>query len=211
MENEAAMTSEELQDFVTKEMKAGTSRGVISQKLVQRGLESGEAARIVESLHEHIRQALKEEDLAASHLLPALGAGALAALVGGLLWALIVAITEYEIGYLAWGIGLLSGFAVMFAARGRKGLPLQVIAVVSSIAGIVIGKYGTFFYWVRESVREEYGAEAAADISVFSAYTIQVFLQEIGSMVNGFDALWVFLAVATAWKIPKGLGIKTGQ
>jgi hypothetical protein len=70
---------------------------------------------------------------------------------------------------MAWGIGLLSGFAVMFAARGKKGLPLQVIAVLSSIAGIVIGKYGTFFYWVRESIREEYGAEAAADLSVFSA------------------------------------------
>jgi hypothetical protein len=30
-------------------------------------------------------------------------------------------------------------------------------------------------------------------------------------MVNGLDALWVLLAVATAWKIPKGLGIRTNQ
>ena len=211
MKNEAAMTTEELQAFVTNEMKAGTSRGAISQKLVQRGLESSEAARIVESLHEHIRQALQEEELAASHLLPALGAGALAALAGGLAWAVVVALTEYEIGYLAWGIGLLSGFAVMLASRGKKGLPLQVIAVLSSITGIVIGKYGTFFYWVRESVREDYGAEAAADLSAFSAYMIQVFLQEIGSMVSGFDALWVFLAVVTAWKIPQGIGIKSSR
>jgi uncharacterized protein YgfB (UPF0149 family) len=83
MENEATITPEELQAFILSGMKAGTSKGANSHKLVQRGLGTGEASQMAESLYEHIRQALKEEELAASHLVPALGAGALAALVGG--------------------------------------------------------------------------------------------------------------------------------
>jgi hypothetical protein len=34
------------------------------------------------------------------------------------------------------------------------------------------------------------------------------FIEDIGSMVSGFDILWIILAVITAWRIPKGLGIK---
>ncbi|MFC1718371.1 hypothetical protein ACFL6S_32245 [Candidatus Poribacteria bacterium] len=109
---------------------------------------------------------------------------------------------------MAWIIGLLSGFTVLLSSKGRRGTPLQVIAVLSSVLGIIIGKYITFFHFLKELLTEELGAEVASSISIFSKRVIQVFMEGIGSMVRGYDIIWVVLAVITAWKIPKGLGVK---
>jgi hypothetical protein len=46
------------------------------------------------------------------HTTLALAAGIVAALVAGGLWALLVQLTGYEIGYAAWGVGLLVGVQV---------------------------------------------------------------------------------------------------
>jgi hypothetical protein len=46
---------------------------------------------------------------------------------------------------------------------------------------------------------------------MFSEKVIQFFAENIGSMVGGFDILWVILAVITAWRIPKGLGINISR
>ena len=48
-------------------------------------------------------------------LIMGLVGGVLAASVGGVLWGLIVKWTEYEIGYMAVGLGLLCGFGVLYS------------------------------------------------------------------------------------------------
>ena len=40
-------------------------------------------------------------------LFPAVAAGLVAAIVGALVWGLIVKISDYEVGIVAWGIGLI--------------------------------------------------------------------------------------------------------
>ena len=52
-------------------------------------------------------------------------------------------------------------------------------------------------------VGEEVGAEAVAELSMFSAGVIQLFGMSLTAMLSGFDLLWIFLAVATAWGIAK--------
>ena len=59
----------------------------------------------------------REERSPAAALLPAPGGGLAAAVVGGVVWGLIVKWTDYEVGFAAWGIGFLVGIAV--ADRGR--------------------------------------------------------------------------------------------
>ena len=44
-------------------------------------------------------------------------------IVGGIIWGLISAATESEFGIAAIGIGVLTGFAVVFAARGSARCP----------------------------------------------------------------------------------------
>jgi len=194
--------------FVINQMKTGADKTVIAQKLVEMGISEGDAYSMVETIHAQVVKAAEEEQFTVSSLVPAMVGGGLAAVVGGGIWGLIVIATGYVIGYMAWGIGLICGFAVVLFSKGKKGVPLQVIAVLSSALGIVIGKYFTFFHYLKEAIAKEYGAEAASNISIFSEKVIQFFVENIGSMVSGFDILWVVLAVITAWRIPKGVGIK---
>jgi hypothetical protein len=133
--------------------------------------------------------------------------GGVAALVGGALWALIVSLTGYVIGYMAWGIGLLAGFAVVYSAGGRRGVSLQTLAVGASVLGITLGKYFTFCYFLKQAVAQRQGAEIAARIPIVSKGLVLVFVNALPRLLSPFDLLWVVLAVLTAWRIPRGLGL----
>jgi hypothetical protein len=146
---------------------------------------------------------MRDEQYESSALVAAVFGGLLAALVGGSIWALIAVKTDYEIGFAAWGIGALAGFAVVFFARGRKGLPLQVIAVAASLLGILLGKYGTYWWELKSAVEEQLGKEAAAQFSLFSSEVMRFFKQDFRAVFGGYDLLWVAFAVFSAWKIPR--------
>lgn len=73
-----------------------------------------------------------------SRLVGALGVGAGAAAVSALVWWGIRALTGYEIGLIAIGIGFLVGVAVKSGAAGRGGLPYQVLAMVLVYGAIAL-------------------------------------------------------------------------
>lgn len=194
--------------FVIQQIKAGNDRDAISQKLVEIGVDPNDAAAIVQSINTQLVNVAKQEEIEPASMLGAVIGGILAAVLGGIIWGLIVISTGYEIGYMAWGIGGLAGFAVLLLAKGKRGIPLQTVAVVASVLGIFIGKYLTFFHYLKEAVSKSHGVEAAASLSIVSENVIQVFLDRIDLMLSGYDILWVILAVVTAWSIPKALRIK---
>ena len=111
MENNEAKSQKEalgkLYAFVIEQMKAGADKSTISQKLVEIGVDRNNAAQVVETIHAQIVKAAEEEQLMDSSILPALFGGGLAAVVGGVIWGLIVIAKEYVIGFMAWGIGWL--------------------------------------------------------------------------------------------------------
>ena len=134
----------------------------------------------------------------ASSLFPAIAAGLVAALVGGIVWGLIVKISDYEVGFVAWGIGFVAGSAVVLATRGAKGRPLQVIAVVSALLGILLGKYLAFAFTVQDD------AESVGDsIGLLSGDMFSLFRNNLDVVFSFFDLLWVGFAVFTAWRIPQ--------
>jgi steroid 5-alpha reductase family enzyme len=108
--------------------------------------------------------------------LPALAAFAAAA-AGGVAWGLILKWTQYEVGFVAWGIGFLAATAAVTVAGKRSSTALQVIAVVATLAGIVLGKYLGYALWGKDN-----------------GYDFQ-------GMWGWFDLLWVGLGVVTAWRI----------
>ena len=133
-----------------------------------------------------------------SSLLPAVAAGLVAAIVGGIAWGLIVKISDYEVGIVAWGIGFIVGTAIVLATRGAKGRPLQVIAVVSALLGILLGKYLSYAFIVQED------ADAAGiDIGLLSGDMFSFFREDLDAVFGLFDLLWAGLAVFTAWRIPQ--------
>jgi hypothetical protein len=83
-----------------------------------------------------------QERLLSEQSLPlGLIAGALAALLGAILWAVFTVITDTQIGWMAVGIGFVVGFAVRQFGRGRTrvfGLVGAGLALASCLAGNVL-------------------------------------------------------------------------
>lgn len=201
-------TEENLQAFIFSQMKEGASKSTIIKNLIKMGIDENKAPTLCERIHGQIMETVKKEQFTSTNLVTAAVGGVLAAAVCGVLWGLIVITTEYEIGYMAWAVGFAAGFAVLLFSGGKRGIPLQVIAVASSVLGIIIGKYLTFFYYLREMIEQEHGQEAASNLSVLSTDVMQFFFANIISMSHPMDLLWIIFAVATAWRIPKGSGIQ---
>jgi hypothetical protein len=131
-------------------------------------------------------------------LLPAVAAGLVAAIAGGIAWGLISKFSDYEIGIVAWGIGFVTGTAVVFATRGAKGPSLQVIAVVAALIGILLGKYLGFAFDIQKQ------ADAAGvSIGLVSSEMFRFFRENLDGVFGLFDLLWVGLAVFTAWRVPQ--------
>ncbi len=143
-------------------------------------------------------------------LVPALIGGVLAAVAGGAAWAALVIVSGYEIGFTAIAIGFLSGCGVVLFSRGGKGVLFQVIAALSSVLGVAVGKYGYYAYYLKQAVGEEYGMEVAANVKLLSVGVLEAFMMDAGSFLGGFDILWVVLAAITAWKIPSLKSIRQG-
>jgi len=131
-------------------------------------------------------------------LLPGVVVGLVAAIVGGVVWGLIVKITDYEVGIVAWGIGFAVGTAIVFATRGGKGPHLQVIAVVCALFGILLGKYLSYAFAVQEQ-----GEALGLSIGLFSGDMFRFFRENLSDVFGLFDLLWVGLALFTAWRVPQ--------
>ena len=211
MENKRTMgtqTQEEFEIMIMEQLGSGKNRTEVVRELVQSGMTESEVTQTVERVFFQLQKTAGEEEFSGEVLFPALLGGLIAAVLGGAVWGGIAIWTGYEVGYVALGVGFLCGLGVVMFTGGKKGMPLQIIAVVASVLGIVIGKYMSFFDAVKGVVAEERGAEAVATLSMFSMEMVQFFGDNITTMASGFDLLWIGLAVYTAWSIPKASGLK---
>jgi hypothetical protein len=123
--------------------------------------------------------------------------GMLGALLGGAVWAVIVVLTDYEIGYLAVLVGFLAGLGVKLGAGDSHGIRLQWIAIAATIFGLIATKYFIFAHFFTSAAETE-----GVSLGYFSGVTLSAFPSMFGEMLSLFDALWVFLAASTAWRIP---------
>ena len=69
-----------------------------------------------------------------------------AAVLAGVVWALLALWLRVEVGWLAWGIGLLAGFCVTRLTKVR-GLKMGLAAAGLALLGLVVGKL-LIFQWV---------------------------------------------------------------
>ncbi|WP_410771611.1 hypothetical protein [Fontibacillus sp. BL9] len=130
-----------------------------------------------------------------SVVVPVLAALA-AAIIGGAIWALIVVLTEYEVGIVAWAIGGLAAFAVSKFSRKVTAVH-QLVAVIASLLGILLGKYFAFAYFLTNGID-----------GIFNSAIFTVFKDNFIDMFSGMDIVFVVLAVATAWQLPAKMKAK---
>jgi len=88
------------------------------------------------------------------NLIKGLMGGIIAGVIGAVIWAAIAYYANVEIGYLAWGIGALVGFAVAAASSGG-GAAAGVIAVLITVLSICGGKY-VGSYWTVDKMFAEF-------------------------------------------------------
>jgi hypothetical protein len=207
-DKEREESGEDAVAFVVEQMKAGADEDAIVAMLQERGVERGEAQQLVGSVYPEVMRAAEAEQFTPQALLPAVAGGLLAAIVGGAVWGLIVILSDYEVGFVAWGIGFLAGFLVVRFAGGRKGVPLQAIAIASSLVGIVLGKYIAYVYFIKEAVREQVSEEAADSIGYFDTDVMRAFREDFSNVFGGYDLLWAGLAIFTAWRMARPSGIR---
>jgi len=202
----------------------------------------------------------------APSLIPAAMAGAVAAVASGVVWAVVVAVTGYEIGYAAVGLGALVGVA-MSRSTPRRDTTAAVVAAVLALAGLVTARiviaefvmpraeisgvledpelmvsaavldiemYGSFpadlqaeydaippGALIPDPVYEKMRVAATAHLAETSESGRTEMAQQFVEVAMGgemdlrsrvraqltlFDALWVFLALSTAWKLMSAPG-----
>lgn len=85
---------------------------------------------------EEIKQKLRLEQ----NLPLGIGMSAIAAIVSAILWGVITVAIEYQIGYMAIGVGLLVGFANRFFGKGID-IIFGIIGAVFALIGCIMGNY----------------------------------------------------------------------
>jgi hypothetical protein len=84
-------------------------------------------------------------------------AGFVAAIVGAAIWAAITAVTSYQIGFMAIGVGFLVGFAVHQVGKGSTP-PFGVAGAVLALLGCVAGNVLTAGWFFAANTGVPYGS-----------------------------------------------------
>ncbi|MNE36302.1 hypothetical protein D3C80_1301080 [compost metagenome] len=67
----------------------------------------------------------------------------------------------------------------------------QIVAVLASLIGVLLGKYFTFSYFVNLGYS-----------GMFESVTFSAFTENFTLMFGAMDIVFVLLAVVTAWQLP---------
>jgi hypothetical protein len=134
-------------------------------------------------------------------------AGAVAALVGGGIWALVVMATKYELGWIAWGVGALVG-VVMSRATPARGQTIALLGAGIAAVGLLSGKALIATFTVSErSVTREIVTDSSLVLQAASWHLdtevgwpdeIQRQLDAMGADDTLSDALWEEMRTASA-------------
>lgn len=126
--------------------------------------------------------------------------GIAAAVVGAVIWALITVTTNYQIGWMAVGVGFLVGYAVRMLGKGsdqKFGAAGAVIALLGCVAGNLLTVL------IVVSRQENIGLTA-----LFAGLTPALVVELLKETFQPMDLLFYGIAVYEAYKfsinVPEG-------
>ena len=120
-------------------------------------------------------------------------AGLVAALAGAGVWTLITVLTEYQIGWMAVGVGFLVGMAVRFAGKGLD-MTYGVIGATLALLGCLLGNLFTVCWFVAE-------VESMTFMEVVSSLNFGVAVDMVVSTFAPMDLLFYGIAVYEGFKL----------
>lgn len=143
-------------------------------------------------------------------VLQALVGGAVAALLGAFVWYLLAKGIHAKVGWVAWGIGWATGFAVAVASGNRGAAIFSAIGAGTALLGWFLGEYMIYSWMFQDLLRAELAkmAGAAANDPEMQE-KLRRALQDISfgdylkNTFGAMDVLFIVLAVATGWGVPR--------
>lgn len=183
-------------------LRSGRSRTDMLNELTAAGAEPALARRMVEEAYDNLSVSAQAAELTFPVLLRALAGATIGAGIGALGWWLILAWTGYEIGLIAVAVGWLAGMGTRLAAGRQRGFTLQVLAVSASVAGIVFGNFFTILHVLNQG--DPAHNLAPTEVGLLSPAAPGIFLLSLLAMFDGWNLLWILLAVTTSWGMLKG-------
>jgi len=119
-------------------------------------------------------------------------AGFVAAVAGAAAWGMVTAYMEYQIGWMAIGIGFIVGFAVRFAGKGVDA-SFGVVSAVLSLFGCVLGNLWTMTYFIAAK-------EGMPFLKVVSQLNPDIAVKIMVSTFNIMDLVFYGLALYFGYK-----------
>lgn len=118
--------------------------------------------------------------------------GLIAALIGAGLWALLTALTKYQIGFMAIGVGFIVGYAIRFFGKGIDKI-FGISGAVLALLGCVLGNFFTICYLVSVS-------ESIPFFQLLFSTSLSTIVNVIASTFDVIDLLFYGIAVYEGYR-----------
>lgn len=90
--------------------------------------------------------------MAAGDLFGGLLGGAVAAVIATGIWYAVVALSGWQIGFIAIGVGWLVAQGTLFGAGGRASIPLVASSAVFTLLALAVGEYLIIYHFVSQEL-----------------------------------------------------------
>ena len=122
----------------------------------------------------------------------ALIGGTVGALVGAGLWALVTVITEYQIGYMAIGVGFLAGFGVRLLGQGID-TQFRIAGASLALIGCLIGNLVSVAWFLSRELQVPF-TKVMANLDLGAIFTL------MKATAHGMDVLFYGIALYVGWQ-----------
>ena len=194
--------------YVIEQIQNGQDDMAIELRLAANtGMSRSDAFEVVKEVHAYLAAVTEAGRLTVVSLFSALAGGAALAILGGVFFWSLVSKDNDDFGdlvFLSLILGGVTGFLVSWMSQRKTAVVYRGIAVLSTVSGIVLGKYLAYVQFLKEAIREQSGEAAASTVSWFSQDIIDSFIDDFTIMFSGGDYFWGALAVFAAWWMSRG-------
>lgn len=132
---------------------------------------------------QQLLQKLRDEQ----NLIMGIAAGLIAALISAVIWAVVTALTNYQIGWMAIGVGIFVGFAVKKYGKGID-TGFGIVGGVLAALGCAVGNLLAVIIMVSKS-------QGIGILELASQLTPQVVVQVMKATFQPMDAIFYLIGL----------------
>lgn len=158
------------------------------QQEIEANLKKAEIQIDKDKLNEFLEEKKLEQNFSGAIL-----GGALAAIVGAVIWAIITYTTKLQIGWMAVGIGFLVGYSVRFLGKGLDE-KFGYVGAIFSLLGCLLGNLFAVIIFTSNEFNETF-------FSLLFSLNLSIIVEIFKETFSIMDLLFYGLAIYEGYKI----------